>query len=143
MAPLGDVGSIQRQPEFDGHIESWYAFRQFNSGQIVDREIRLFDKLNNLLFFSWVSYRLTKAAQLAIADSRVAVPDRKSFGQSFGLPRATLGLKATPLAEIVIRAFESSGRANGYLDQARAMLPAKSAIFYIPLKRELIGRLWR
>ena len=47
VAPLGGVGPIKRQPEFDGHIESWYAFRQFNSGQIVDREIRSFDKLDN------------------------------------------------------------------------------------------------
>ena len=41
----------------------------------------------------------------------MAALDRKSFGQSFGLPRATLGLKATTLAEVVIRASESSGTA--------------------------------
>lgn len=78
-----------------------------------------------------------------MTDSRVAAADRKSFGQSFGLPRATLGPKATPLAEIVTRVSESSWTANGYLDQARAVLAATSAIFYTPLKRELIGRLWR
>ena len=78
-----------------------------------------------------------------MTDSRVAAADRKSFGQSFGLPRATLGRKATPLAEIVTRVSESSGTANRNLDQARAVLPATSAIFYTPLKRELIGRLWR
>jgi hypothetical protein len=77
-----------------------------------------------------------------MTDSRVAAADRKSFGQSFGLPRATLGPKATPLAEIVTRVSESSWTANGYLDQARAVLAATSAIFYTPLKRELIGRLW-
>ena len=78
-----------------------------------------------------------------MTDSRVAAADRKSFGQSFGLPRATLGRKATPLAEIVTRVSEGSGTANRYLDQATAVLPATSAIFYTPLKRELIGRLWR
>jgi hypothetical protein len=93
--------------------------------------------------FCWVSYRSARSAQLAIADSRVAAENQKSFGQSLGLPRATLGLKATPLAEIVTQVSESYGTANGHLDQARAMLPATSAIFYTPLKRELIGRLWR
>ena len=41
------------------------------------------------------------------------------------------------------RLIESFGTANGELNKAKAILPATSAIFYTPLKRELIGRLWR
>jgi len=51
--------------------------------------------------------------------------------------------KATLVAEIVTRAAESFGTVDGYVDQARATLPATNAIFYTPSERELIGRLWR
>ena len=96
-----------------------------------------------LLFFSWVSYRLARSAQPAITDSSVAAADWNSFGQSIGPPGAALGAKATPAAEIATRVTESFGRTNGYVSQPRATSPATSAIFYTPLEREEIGRLWR
>ena len=73
----------------------------------------------------------------------LSAADWKSFGQSVGPPGASQSAKATPLAEIATRVTESFGTTNGYLSQARATSPATSAIFYTPLEREAIGRLWR
>jgi hypothetical protein len=95
-----------------------------------------------LLFFSWVSYGLARSARHAITDSPVAAACWNSFEQSTAPPGASLGSTATPVAEIVTRATESFETANGYVNQARAKLPATNAIFYTPSERELIGRLW-
>ena len=84
-----------------------------------------------------------KVSPAAITDSSVAAADWNSFGQSIGPPGAALSAKATPVAEIATRVTESFGRTNGYLSQPRATSTATSAIFYTPLEREAIGRLWR
>ena len=83
-----------------------------------------------------------KVSATAVTDSPVAAADWNSFRQSIGPPEASLGQKATRIAEIVTRVTESFGTANGYLSQARATSPAESTIFYTPLEREPIGRLW-
>jgi hypothetical protein len=66
---------------------------------------------------------------------QLGAADWNSFRQSIGPPEASLGQKATRVAEIATRVTESFGTANGYLSQARATSPAKSAIFYTPLER--------
>ena len=86
---------------------------------------------------------MARSAQPAITDSSVATADWNSFRQSIGPPGAVLGAKATPVAEIATRVTERFGRTNGYLSPPRATSPATSTIFYTPLEREAIGRLWR
>jgi len=96
-----------------------------------------------LIFFSWVSYRLARSGQPTITGSAVGAADWNSFGQSVEALGTSLVSKATSAAEIVTRAIERFGTADGYLKQAKAKSPATNAIFYTRSKWELIGRLWR
>ena len=84
-----------------------------------------------------------RVSPAVITDSPVAASGWNSFRHSIAPPRASLGQKATRVAEIVTRVIENFGTANGYLSQPRATSPSTSAIFYTPLEREPIGRLWR
>ena len=68
--------------------------------------------------------------------------DWNSFRQSAEALGASLVSKATSAAEIVTRATENFGTADGYLKQTKATSPATTAIFYTRSKWELIGRLW-
>jgi hypothetical protein len=65
-----------------------------------------------------------RVSPAVITDSPVAASDWNSFRHSIAPPRASLGQKATRVAEIVTRVIENFGTANGYLSQPRATSPS-------------------